>query len=163
MTSRAVTVAEALKDEVATVLDGVADVRRIWVPAFEVKEITSQPVVAVRVAGRSTEKSGKPLSTHSCNIEIGILRKIPAPATADADPNNNLDALDEVDELAELVFDLFTVSDESPQPNRGLLATKRIENHLLTDVSQPTAVDPQHLRERREFVTVILVTYTLME
>lgn len=156
-TSRAVTVAEALKTEIATILGSSATVRRLWVPSFSTKEITAKPVVAIRPAGRTSTPIGKGASASAVQIEIGIVAKIAPPETNDEDPNNRLEELDAIDSLAETIFDLFVHSDD--EGTRGNLATKRIADHWLTEVSQPTAVDVQHLREYRQFVTVIVLTY----
>lgn len=163
MSSRAVAVAEEIKTQLATILGQAATVRRLWVPVFAVKDITAKPVVAVRPAGRGTTKAAKAGAVNTVQIEIGILRKIPGPDTASDDPNNNMEELDAVDALAEKVFDLFVLVDDDEDPNRGKLATTRVAGHLLVNTEQPTAVDQQNLRERREFVTVIILTYQLEE
>lgn len=162
MTSRAVSIAAALRDELADILGPTVNVVRVWVPSFDKSQLLEKPIVAVRPASRTFGREGKFTGPLDTVIEIGILRRTPPPASSTIDPNNDLTAQDPIDALAEQVFDLFVPYDRDdldPEDISGMLAEIAIDDHLPRDVSQPSTVDVQHLNADRDWITVILVTY----
>lgn len=162
MSSRAVTIAAALRAELATILGPEVSVVRVFVPSFTKSKAKERPIVAVRPAARSFTREGKVLGPLDTILEIGIVRRPDPPASADTDPDNDLDQLDPIDELCEKIFDLFVPFDEDEidaGDTAGALAEKELAGHLPRDVSQATTVDVQHLAGDRDWIAVITVTY----
>lgn len=154
--------------ELATLLAPIVGARATivqkWLPSFAKADI-KDPLVTLRPAGRRLQRATKGSSDSEITVEIGVIQQLPeSPRDTEADPYNLFDTIDPLDQLAEDLVDVFGPV-ESPALNEaegiaaGRLADVEINGYRPIEVEQPTIIGAAQLKEHRQFLTVIAVTY----
>ena len=173
--------ARRLAEEVASLLgdelgSSTTAIKTHWHPAFAIAEIKAESdqdktLINVRAVSRRRPLDGRVTGPRTVVLQIGLLRKLPTPATRDEDPINNATAIDAFDVLTEKVFDLFCPVDEELYDNEDeqdfdtRIGDQQIWDYLPAPEgpSQPELLDDEILEEDRVMFTTLLIPYQRME
>lgn len=162
--SRAKQLAVAVADKLTVELGDRATVKKLWHPSFASKSELTSTIVTVRAAKRGRTADGKVTGPRDVTIEIGVIRHLPKPETRENDPYNDDATIDELDLLAEELFDMFcrVDPDEYPPP-AGLLAGVPILGYVPKTPEQNETLSNALIESDRVFLTVITVPFQRME